>query len=147
MPLPDGCPFQYIVHPSKVKLSIKTPATQQTFTQTPSPHSHYNGHKSNIRHIHRSIVSMHLATRGNNKILRTPPPHISGPERKLPLITRCTLAQLRTNKSYLHKVDANSHTSRLCSLYNTHPHNTHLPTVPTYAPGCHPWIYGRDPLE
>ena len=33
--------------------------------------------KTNMRHIHTSIVSMHLTTRGNNKILRTPPPHIS----------------------------------------------------------------------
>ena len=48
---------------------------------------------------------MHLATRGNNKIRRTPPTHISSSEEILPL------AQLRTNtspflKSYLHKVDA-----------------------------------------
>ena len=33
--------------------------------------------KTNMCHIHTSIVSRHLATRGNNKILRTPPPHIS----------------------------------------------------------------------
>ena len=33
-----------------------------------------------MRHIHTSIVSRHLATRGNNKILRTPPPHISSSE-------------------------------------------------------------------
>ena len=32
-----------------------------------------------MRQIHTSIVSMHLATRGNNKILRTPPPHIVAP--------------------------------------------------------------------
>ena len=31
--------------------------------------------KTNMRHIHRSIVSRHLATRGNNKILRTPHHH------------------------------------------------------------------------
>ena len=35
-------------------------------------------------HIHTSILSRHLATRGNNKILRTPPPHISISEEKLP---------------------------------------------------------------
>ena len=33
--------------------------------------------KTNMRHIHTSIVSRHLATRGNSKMLRTPPPHIS----------------------------------------------------------------------
>ena len=52
-----------------------------------------------MRHIHTSIVSRHLATRGNNKILRTPPPHISSSEERLPCLTRRTLAQLRTNKS------------------------------------------------
>ena len=36
-----------------------------------------------MRHIHTSIVSMHLATRGNNKILRTPPPHISSSKERL----------------------------------------------------------------
>ena len=65
---------------------------------------------------------MHLATRGNNKILRTPPPHISSSEEIFP---RLTLAQFRTNKSpflksYLHKVDAKSHPSPLCPLCNTH---------------------------
>ena len=50
-------------------------------------------------HIHTSIVSRHLATRGNNKILRSPPPHIRSSEEILPRLTRRTLAQLRTNKS------------------------------------------------
>ena len=79
--------------------------------------------KTNMRHIHTSVVSMHLVTRGNNKILRTPPPHISSR-------TRRTLAQLRTNKlpflkSYLHKVDAKSHPSPLFLLCNTLTHDTH----------------------
>ena len=70
--------------------------------------------------------------RGNNKILRTHPPHISSSGEILPHLTRRTLAQLRTNKfpflkSYLHKVDAKSHPSPLCPLYNTHTptHDTH----------------------
>ena len=33
--------------------------------------------KTNMRYIHTSIVSRPLAPRGNNKILRTPPPHIA----------------------------------------------------------------------
>ena len=86
--------------------------------------------KTNMRYIHTSIVSRHLATRGNNKILRTPPPHISSSEEILPRLTRRTLAQLRTNKSpllnsYLHKVDVKSHPSPLCPLCNTHSHDTH----------------------
>ena len=40
-----------------------------------------------MHHIHTSIVSRHLATRGNNKILRTPPPHISSSEEILPRLT------------------------------------------------------------
>ena len=73
---------------------------------------------------------MHLATRGNNKILRTPPPYISSSEDILHRLTRRTLAQLRTNKSpliksYIHKVDAKSHPSQLCPLCNTHTHDTH----------------------
>ena len=45
--------------------------------------------KTNMRHIHTSTsVSRHLAIRGNNKILRTPPPHISSSEEILPRHTR-----------------------------------------------------------
>ena len=74
--------------------------------------------KTKMRHIHTSIVSRHLATRGNNKIMRTPPPHISRSEERLPHLTCRTLAQLRTNKSpflksYLHKVDSKTHPSHL----------------------------------
>ena len=81
-------------------------------------------------HIHTFIVSRHIATRGNNKILRTPSPHISCSEEILPRLTPSTLAQLRTNKSpllksYLHKVDAKSHQSPLCPLCNTHTHDIH----------------------
>ena len=53
--------------------------------------------KTNMRHIHTSIVSRHLATRGNNKILRTAPPHISSSVEILPRLTCHTLAQLKTN--------------------------------------------------
>ena len=79
--------------------SLTTAATQQIFPQ--------------------SIVSRYLATRGNNKILRTPPPHISSSEEILPRLTRRTLAQLRTNKSpflksHLHKVDAKTHCCCVC---------------------------------
>ena len=83
-----------------------------------------------MRHIHASIVSRHLATRGNNKILRTPPPHIISSEETPPRLTRRTLTESTTNKLpflklYLHKEDANSHPSPLCPLCKTHPHNTH----------------------
>ena len=76
---------------------------------------------------------MHLARRGNNKILHTPPPHISSSEEILPRLTRRTLAQLRINKSpflksYLQKVDAKSHPSPLCALC-VHPHTRHTSSL------------------
>ena len=81
-------------------------------------------------YIHTSNVSRHLASRVNDKTRRTPPPHISSSDERLPRLTRRTLAQLRTNKStflksYLHKVDAKSHPSPLCPRCNTHTHDTH----------------------
>ena len=111
-----------ILQQSKAKktLSLTTAATQQT-SHRPS-HSHYNLYKTNMRHIHTSIVSRHLATRGNNKILRTPLPHISSSEDILPRLTRRTLAQLRTNKSPFLKVYTSIITMPLC---NTHTHDTH----------------------
>ena len=73
---------------------------------------------------------MHLATRGDNKIMRTPPPHISSSEEILLRLTRRTRAQRRTNKSpflksYLHKLDAKTHPPPLFPLCITHIHNTH----------------------
>ena len=110
--------------------------------------------KTNMRHIHTSIVSRQLTTRGNNKILRTPPPHISSSEEILPCLTRYTIAQFRTNKSpflksYLHKVDAKSHPSPLSPLCNTHTHDTHHLFNCTHirTPHCHPWICGQISLK
>ena len=117
---------------------ITTAATQQTFLQT--PYSHYNRHKNKLRHIHTSIVSRHLATRGNNKILRTPPPYISSSEERLPRLTRRTLAQLRTSKSpSLKSYLRQTHPSPLCpplqhqhtrhtSSLQLHPHTHHIVT-------------------
>ena len=91
-------------------------------------------------HIKTSIVSRHLATRGNNKMLRTPPPHISNSEEILPHLT---FVQLRTNKSpflksYLHKVTPNY----IHHHYNTQ--DTHISSSASmYAPRCHPWICGQ----
>ena len=74
--------------------------------------------------IHTCIVSRHLATRGNNKILRTPPSHIFSSEEILPASLVAPLAHLRTNKSPFLKVDTKTHPSPLCSLCNTHTHDT-----------------------
>ena len=122
-------PYTNILHTSTLQ-GKKNYFEQQPLHSTHSHRTHTvttTDIKTNMRHIHTSIVSMHLATRGNNKILCTPPPHISSSEEILPRLTRRTLAQLRTNKSpfiksYLHKVDAKSHPSPLCPLCNTHTH-------------------------
>ena len=55
---------------------------------------------TNMRHMHTSIDSRHQSTRGNNKILRTTPPHSSS-EEILPHLTRRTLIQLRKNQSQI----------------------------------------------
>ena len=107
--------------------------------------------KANMRDIHTTIVSQHLAARDNNKILRTHPPQVSSTEENLPRHTRRTLAQLRTDKSpfllsYLHKIDASTHPSPLCPLCRTHEHTTqHLfscPQIPTTLSALDLW---RDP--
>ena len=48
--------------------------------------------KTNVCYMRTYIVSRHLATRGNNKIPRTPPPHISSSEERLPRLIGRTLA-------------------------------------------------------
>ena len=113
----------------KKQLFLTTVATQKNIPTDPHTFT-TTDIKTNMRHIHTSIVSRHLATRGNNKILRTPPPHTSSSEERLPRLTRRTLAQLRTNKSlflksYLHKVDSKTHPSPLCPLCNIHTHDTY----------------------
>ena len=114
-------------------------------------HCHYMIYKHNMRHIHTSIVTRYLTTRGNDKILRTAPPHISSTEETLPRLTRI-FAQLRTNKSpflksFLHKVDAKSHPSPLCHLCK-HTQTYIIPsTASNYTPHCYPWICGQIPPE
>ena len=106
-------------------------ATQQSF-----PHTFTTTYiKTNMHHIRTSIVSRHLATRGNNKMLPTPPPHISSSEERdftaslvapLPNSEQTNLPS--SNHTYnIYKVDANLHPSPLCPLCNTHmTHPTHL---------------------
>ena len=98
---------------AKKSLSLTTNIPTDTHTVTTTDI------KTNMCHIHISIVFRHLATRGYNKILRTPPPHISSSEEILPYLTRRTLAQ-----PFI-KVDAKSHPSSLCPLCNTHIHTHH----------------------
>src|SRR6476469_7475343 len=110
----------------------------------------------NIREIHHSLVQNHLQSLKNNKIINQPAPPINKDEQPLLRKTRRTLEQLRTNKSpllksYLHKIDSQSHPSPRCPLCNTQNHETkHLFTcssLPTHLtptdlgliPGTMPW--------
>ena len=99
---------------------FNTPRLKHTIFNNDRYTTHYHRHppvtttfiKTNKRHIHPSIVSRHQARRGNNKILRTPLPHISGSKEILPRLTRRILAELITNKSpylksYVHKTTPN----------------------------------------
>ena len=122
--------YTNILQDSKAKINIFNNGRYTTNILTDQQTVTTTDIKTNMHHIHTSIVSRHLATRGNNKILCTPPPHISISEEILHHITRCTLAQLRTNKSpflksYLHKENTKSHSSPLYPLCNTHTHDTH----------------------
>ena len=79
------------LHASQYKQKTQHPLRPYTnIQQTSTLQSRYTTH---MRHIHISIVSMYLATRGNNKILRTPPPHINSSEEILPRLTRRTAKQ------------------------------------------------------
>ena len=83
--------------------------------------------KTNMRHIHTSIVYMNLDTRGNNKILRTPPPHIKSSNRYFPASLVASLSNSEQinhpSSNHRHKVDAKTHLSPRCPRCNTHTHH------------------------
>ena len=95
--------------------------------------------KTNMRHIHRSIVSRHLATRGNNKILRTPPPHISSSEEILPRLTPLPNSEqinhpssnhtyTKSTPNHIHHHYASSATPTHTPSLQLHPHMHHTVT-------------------
>ena len=113
--------------------------------------------KTNMRHIHTSIVSRHLATRGNNKILRTPPPHTSN---TLAILKRYFPASLvaplpsseqtnlpSSNHTYTKSTPKHIHHHYAPSVTSTHTTHIISSTAPTYALHCRPWICGQTPPE
>ena len=97
---------------------------------------YYNRHKNKLAPY---TVSMHLATRGNNKILRTPPQHISSSEDILLRLTRRTLSQL---KQINHHLSNHTYTKTTPNYINHHyapfltlTQTTHIisSTSPTYT--------------
>ena len=117
------------------------------------PHSHYNIPKTTMRHIHTTIVSRHLATRGINKILHIPPPHISSSEEILPRLTRRALVQPRKinrpSSNHIYTKSTPNHIHHHYSPFVTLAYTTHIISsiAPTYASNCHPWTCGHTPPE
>ena len=108
----------------------------------------------NMRHIHTSIVSRHLATRGNNKIPCTPDLHHKLAALKIYFTDSLVSPLPNSEKTNL---PSSNHTYTRSTPNHIHhhytlsatPNTTHTvsSTAPTYAPHCHPWICGQTPLE
>ena len=87
--------------------------------------------KTNMRQVHTSIVSSDLATRGNNKILCTPPPHIMSSEEILPRLTRRTLACSTQNiinhpsSNHIYTKSMQNHIHHRYAPFVTLTHTTH----------------------
>ena len=115
------------------------------------PHRNYNRHTNTQAPY--TYIDCHQASspRGDHKILRTHPPHISSSEEILPRLSRRTLAQLITlNHPFSNHTSTKSTSNHIYHHYPsfvTLTHTTHIisPTSPTYAPRCHPWICGQTP--
>ena len=103
-----------------------------------------------MHYIHTSIVSRHLAIRGNNKILRTPPPHISSYEEILPISLVAPLPnseQINLPSSihtYTKSMTNHIHHHYAPSAAPTHMTHSISSTAPTYAPHCHLVDHKRD---
>src|SRR5207245_348277 len=105
--------------------------------------------KSNMKIIHTQIVTEYTKLLPENKILGHQAPEIRHSEELLSRKTRCTLSQLRTNKSpfllsYKHKINPTLYPSPLCPLCKNDEHNTShtYSTAHTYQLHSHPWICG-----
>ena len=105
--------------------------------------------KTNMRHVHASILFGHLATRGNNKILCTLHHTLAALKRDL---TASLIAPLpnseQTNlpsSNCTYTKSTPKHIHHHYAPYVTSTHTTHIisSTAPTYAPHCNPWIYGQ----
>ena len=83
----------------------------------------------NIQLNHTTIVKNYTENLPPNKILGQQPPPINLAEEFLPRKQRCTLAQIRTNKSplllsYKHLIDQQNYPSPLCPLCKNDIHDT-----------------------
>ena len=94
--------------------------------------------------IHTSIVSRHLATRGNKKILHTPPPHIGSSEEILPTSLVAPLSNSE-QINYIPKIILNTksipnHIHQHCAPpppCSSHTHTTHIIALTAPSPHMH----------
>ena len=131
---------------TKKILFLTTAAAQQTFPQT------HTVTTTNMRHIYTYIVSRHLATRGNKKILRTPPPHISSScptQKKQISLPQIILTQSRRQITSITTMPPlqHPHTRHTPSL-QLHPHKQHMVTPgfmdrPCWSDGAAGQMYGE----
>ena len=108
--------------------------------------------KTNMCHIHTSIVSRHLATRGNNKIYTIHLHHtLAALKRHFPasLVAPFPNSEQINHPSsnHIYTKSTPNHIHHHYSPSVTLTHTTHIisSTAPTYAPHCHPWICGQTP--
>ena len=107
--------------------------------------------KTNMRHIHTSIVSRHLATRGNNKYCAQLHHTLSALKRYFPA---SPVAPLPNSEQINQPFSNHIYTKWTPNHIHHHyapsvTHTTHIisSTAPTYAPHFHPWICGQTPPE
>ena len=106
-----------------------------------------------MRHIHTSIVSRHLATRGNNKCCAHLHHTLAVLKRDLPASLVAPLPNSEqtnlpsSNHTYTKSTPKHIHHHDAPSVSSTYTTHIISSTEPTYAPHCHPWICGQTPPE
>ena len=97
-----------------------------------------------VMSTHTYIVSRHITTGGNNKILCSPPPHISSSEDIHPGSLVATLPNPeqinQASSNYIYTKSTPNHIHHHYAPSVTLTHTTHIisSTAPTYAAHCHP---------
>ena len=109
--------------------------------------------KTNMRHTHTSIVSRHLATRGNKKYCAHLHHTLAAMKRDFPASLVAPLPSSEqtnlpsSNHTYTKSTPKHIHHHYAPSVASTHTTHIISSTAPTYAPHCHPWICGQIPPE
>ena len=101
--------------------------------------------QTNMRHIHTSIVSRHLATRGNNKYCAHLHHTLLALKRYFPVSLVPPLPNSeKINHTYTKSTPNHNHHHFVTLTYATHIISS---TATTNAPQCDPWMCGHTPPE